>query len=90
MLTTIVNEGKTQVLQRISPSDAYIQRVKAIKPNLPKNYRAIILSNYPEYNSVKGGVLIQNVVAMRTADVLLTEILEKIAKGDLALKDKSE
>lgn len=72
--------------KRVSPSAAFIKRVKSAKVDLPKDYKKIIYTNYPEYNTHEGSVLVQNVVACRTADVVLTEILEKIASGELKLK----
>lgn len=73
-------------LKRVNPRTATVNRVKAIKDKLPSNYRAIILSNYPEYNTAAGYSLISNVITGRTADNTVTEILEKIADGKLHLK----
>ena len=72
--------------ERLSPTAAYTARVKAIKSTLPKNYKDILYANHPEYNTHKGSVLVQNVVSLRSADIALTEILEKIASGELKLK----
>lgn len=72
--------------KRVSPTAEYTQRVKKIKALLPKNYKEILFANYPEYNTAKGAILIQNVVAQRSADIVVTEILERIASGELKLK----
>lgn len=74
-----------------NPSDVYKKRVDAIKMQLPSNYVDIINANYPEYNSSKGYNLVKNVRAGRTADVILTEIFEKVVRGELTMEGvKSE
>lgn len=72
--------------KRVSPTTAYTNRVDLIKGKLPKNYKEVLLTNHPEYNNHKGAILVQNVVALRSADVVITEILERIASGELKLK----
>jgi hypothetical protein len=67
---------------RKSPNDAYKARVKAIKEKLPKNFREIIYEKFPKYNTAKGAMLINNVVALRSPDITLTEILEQIAANN--------
>lgn len=74
-------------LKTSNPRKATVSRVQAVKSKLPKNFRQIILANYPEYNTATGAVLINNVVALRTAHIELTEILERIASGELKLKN---
>lgn len=63
---------------RENPRTKLIEQVKAIKGELPKNIRERIFNKFPEYNTAKGAVLIQNVLAGRTADARLTEILKSL------------
>jgi hypothetical protein len=70
---------------KISPSHLYKERVARIKDSLPRNYITIILKNYPEYDTAKGYSLIRNVVSLRTSDVKITDILERIEKRELTL-----
>lgn len=65
--------------QRTSPATACKERVAAIRAKLPKNVRLLIMDKYSEYNTGTGSILINNVLAGRSADLKLTEILEKIA-----------
>lgn len=64
---------------RKSPSAALKEQVAKIKCDLPKNIRELIYEKFPEYNTAKGAVLIQNVLAGRSADLRLTEILKAYA-----------
>ena len=75
-----------KTLKTVSPTKKLKARVQAVKDKLPEGYRAIIIQHYDEYNTVKGYQLISNVIALRTANEPLTEILEKIADGKLTLK----
>ncbi len=66
----------------ISPREkkqALRDRIEAIRPKLPKNYRGIIIAKYPQYDTYQGSFLISNVISGRSTDEELTEILEKIA-----------
>ena len=74
---------------RVDPGKACKKRVADIKPILPRSYRQILFSNYPEYQQHYGAQLLNNVMNLRAADMRLTEILEKIAKGELQLKNKA-
>ena len=71
---------------RIDPNKEFKKRVAKVVDMLPRNYRKIIYSNYQKYNSEKGKRLIANVVDCRSPDMELTEILERIASGELKLK----
>lgn len=74
---------------RTDPNKAFKARVAKVAGKLPRNYRDIIYSNYPAYNTERGRKLIANVVDGRSPDMHLTEILEAIAAGKLKLKIKS-
>lgn len=62
-----------------SPSKKCKAEVLKIKQDLPKNVRDLIYEKFPEYNTAKGATLIQNVLAGRTANSRLTEILKQFA-----------
>lgn len=62
---------------RENPRKKCKEEVAAIKNELPKNIRELIYSKFPEYNTAKGATLINNVLAGRTADLKLTDILKE-------------
>lgn len=64
---------------RQSPNEFCKAEVSKIKKNLPHNLRELIYEKFPEYNTAKGSVLINNVLAGNTADLRLTEILKSFA-----------
>jgi hypothetical protein len=74
---TLPHEAGTNV------SRHYRNRVAAIKHDLPLNYRDIIYRHFPGYKSPKAKHRINNVMTLRTADMHLTDILERIAKREL-------
>jgi hypothetical protein len=61
-------------------------RVQKVVKSLPSNYISIILTNHPEYDSIKGGQLINNFKRFRSYDQALTEIFEKIAAKEMTLR----
>lgn len=65
---------------KVSPTQDCKNRVAVVRELLPKNYNDQILFENPEYDSRKGYILIKNVKALKTADLKLTEIFEKMAK----------
>lgn len=62
-----------------SPSKKCKAEVLKIKKDLPANLRELIFEKFPEYNTAKGYNLISNVLAGRTANSRLTEILKQFA-----------
>ena len=80
-MSTIKNQ--TTATLRQDPSRHYKKRVAAIKDKLPRIYRRILFEHYPEYNCHEGLTLLSNVICLRGSDVRLTEILERIAAGEL-------
>lgn len=68
----------------------YRERVKRIKDKLPRNYRKILYSHFPELKTVQGRDLIDNVLQGLKSHIQLTEILEQIARGELKLKGTVE
>lgn len=65
---------------RVDPGVECKRRVAAIKSQLPKGVKAIITKEHSEYDTIAGGRLIDNVIAGKSSDLKLTEILEEIAK----------
>ncbi len=60
-------------------SEILKNRIKACKQNLPNNWRQQIISLAPEYDSLRGARLMDNVFKLRSSDLRLTELIEKIA-----------
>lgn len=63
---------------RVDPGADCKRRVKLIKKKLPKNIKQKIFQDHKEYDTASGTRLIDNVIAGRSADLKLTEILETI------------
>lgn len=55
-------------------------RIKACKDSLPNNWRQRIIIIAPEYDSLKGARLMDNVYKLRSSDLRLTELIEKIVE----------
>ena len=66
-------------------SEILKNRIDACKNLLPNNWRQQIIALAPEYDSLKGVRLMDNVFKLRSSDLRLTELLEKIV-GDVNLK----
>ena len=60
-------------------SEILKNRVKEYKKNLPNNWRQQIIYHAPEYDSLKGARLMDNVFKLRSSDLRLTELIEQIA-----------
>lgn len=73
-----------------STAQHYRQRVLKIKNLLPRNYRKILYSHYPELTTDAGKRLIDCVLQGLKTHIQLTEILEKIAAGELKVKGARE
>lgn len=65
------------------PVQACKARVEAAKPNLPEGWVSILIRHYPEYDTIAGGHLLKNIIAGRSSDLIITEIIEKIANKEL-------
>lgn len=77
-------EGLKETIKlKSNPVQFYKDRVRAIKPLLPANWKEIVIKHYPEFNTIKGGDLMTNVFLLRSSHVQLTEIMERIAKKEL-------
>ena len=61
-------------------SEILKNRIKACKEFLPNNWRQQIIILAPEYDSLKGARLMDNVFKLRSSDLGLTELIEKIIK----------
>ena len=75
--------SKEKKVLRQSPDKFYKSEVLRIKKDLPKNIRDLIYENFPEYNTAKGHDLIMNVLAGRSPDMKLTEILKQFALANI-------
>ena len=54
------------------------ERVRALKPLLPKDWRFLVIARHPEYDTLLGATVLNNVVYLRNADLRVIEILERI------------
>ncbi|MEA5139680.1 hypothetical protein [Arcicella rigui] len=70
-------------------SEILKNRIKACKDSLPNNWRQRIILIAPEYDSLKGARLMDNVFKLRSSDLRLTELMEKIVE-DVERKNKSQ
>ena len=59
-------------------SEILKDRIKSCKENLPNNWRQQIITIAPEYDSLRGARLMDNVFKLRSSDLKLTEIIESI------------
>lgn len=64
---------------RQDPNAACKAEVEKIKKDLPKNIREQVCEKFPQYNTKHGSTLLNNVLAGRSADLRLTEILKRFA-----------
>lgn len=68
-------------------SEILKNRIKVCKKVLPSNWRQLIIILAPEYDSLKGVRLMDNVFKLRSSDLRLTELIEQIASHYL-VEDK--
>ncbi len=54
------------------------ERVKAIKPNVPKDYKRKMCTLYPEYNTLQWADKMKGILLLRSTDELFIERLEKL------------
>lgn len=64
-------------------SEILKNRVRVCKKNLPNNWRQQIIVIAPEYDSLKGARLMDNVFKLRSSDLRLTELIEQIGGGSI-------
>lgn len=64
---------------RKDPNATCKAEVSKIKNQLPKNIRKQVCEKFPQYNTKTGSKLLDNVLAGRSADLRLTEILKSFA-----------
>jgi hypothetical protein len=62
-------------------SEILKNRIKACKNLLPNNWRQQIVNIAPEYDSLKGARLMDNVFKLRSSDLRLTELIEQIVRS---------
>lgn len=59
-------------------SEILKNRIKICKKLLPNNWRQLVVNLAPEYDSLKGARLMDNVFKLRSSDLRLTELIEEI------------
>lgn len=77
------------VISTDTPSQACKARVKAVRDKLPRTWREIFFSHYPNWREGALRRLLENVFAMNSANIQVTEVLEGIANGTITKKDKA-
>jgi len=68
-------------------SEILKNRIRICKKLLPKNWRQLIVILAPEYDSLKGARLMDNVFKLRSSDLRLTELIEQIVADHKVSKD---
>lgn len=64
-------------------SEILKNRIKVCKKLLPNNWRQLIIKLAPEYDSLKGARLMDNVFKLRSSDLRLTELIEQIVANSM-------
>ena len=64
-------------------SEILKNRIDVCKKVLPNNWRQQIIVLAPEYDSLKGARLMDNVFKLRSSDLRLTELIEQIAADSI-------
>lgn len=64
-------------------SEILKNRIKVCKKLLPNNWRQLIIIIAPEYDSLKGARLMDNVFKLRSSDLRLTELIEQIVENSM-------
>ena len=62
-------------------SEILKNRIRVCKKKLPNNWRQLIIILAPEYDSLKGARLMDNVFKLRSSDLRLTELIEQIVEN---------
>lgn len=57
------------------------ERIQIVKKRLPADRVERILKAYPQYDTMKGGLKLRNVLAGASLDLTIIEILEEIANA---------
>ena len=78
--TNIINYRYMPPTDLKKTSEILKNRIKACKNSLPNNWRQQIINIAPEYDSLKGARLMDNVFKLRSSDLRLTELIEEIVK----------
>jgi len=68
-------------------SEILKNRIRICKKLLPNNWRQLIVILAPEYDSLKGARLMDNVFKLRSSDLRLTELIEQIVADHKVSKD---
>lgn len=65
-------------------SEILKSRIRVCKKRLPNNWRQLVIRLAPEYDSLKGARLMDNVFKLRSSDLRLTEMIEQIVANPMA------
>ena len=79
--TNIINYRYMPPKDLKKTSEILKNRIKACKNFLPNNWRQQIINIAPEYDSLKGARLMDNVFKLRSSDLRLTELIEQIVNS---------
>jgi hypothetical protein len=71
-------------------SEILKSRINACKEFLPNNWRQQIILIAPEFDSLRGARLMDNVFKLRSSDLRLTELIEQIVEVTQSDKNESE
>ena len=71
-------------------TDILKNRVEECKIFLPNNWRQKIIVVAPEYDSLKGARLMDNVYKLRSSDLKLTELIEQISSENKPITQNIE
>jgi hypothetical protein len=74
------------VKKSLTVSQVYRNRIRAVKPTLPRAWREIFFSHYPDYEKGALRRKLENVFACSSSDVFITETLEQINSAQLKMK----
>ncbi|MCW5907334.1 MAG: hypothetical protein KIS94_05710 [Chitinophagales bacterium] len=79
-----------QINFKQTPAKYYRERINNVRNKLPRNYRKILYSHFPELKTAEGKKLIDCTLRGLRTHVQLTKILEAIARGELKMKGTNE
>lgn len=69
----------TKTIDKTKPGEDLKERVRAIKDQLPTNWKEILADQFPEYDSLKGANMFRNVISGRQApDITLCQRMEQL------------
>jgi hypothetical protein len=74
------NMQKNTARPRETATQAFYREVSELKPRLPKDWKNRFVQKYPDYDTIRGGVILHNVINGASTDaVVLAGIREIIS-----------